>query len=274
VALLNEFKKQINLSRLKVKYLPKVLFLSVISYTEVSVAIVNIENMRVQSNEKTEGVDKKLAFDISGKNGNTQKIKAGLGGRVQWYEKEATRFIVVNYEYGESADVKDTNKTFVHLRNIQYQSKSFAWESFVQITEDEFTRLDSRMLLGGGARLNLLNLDDKSVDLGIGVFREREKLNIVPLTTDAGVVYNNRMNLYLVYKSTLSSHSRLSSTLYYQPDINEISDYRLFEQFALQLDITENFSFNLSVDIAHDSQPAQLIKGTDTTYNTGFEYNF
>ena len=197
-----------------------------------------------------------------------------MGGRVQWYEKEATRFIVVNFEYGESADVKDTNKTFVHLRNIQYQSKDFAWELFVQITEDEFTRLDSRMLLGGGVRLNLLNSGDQSIDLGLGVFREREKLGFVPLTTDAGVAYNNRMSLYLVYKSTLSSHSRLSSTLYYQPDISEISDYRLFEQFALQLDITESFSFNLSVDIAHDSQPAQLIKGTDTTYNTGFEYNF
>ena len=256
------------------KYLQNLLFLSVISYTEASIAIVNTENMRVEASEKTEGVDKKLAFDISGKNGNTQKIKAGLGARVQWYEKDATRFIVVNYEYGESADVKDTNKTFVHLRNIQYQSKNFAWESFAQIAEDEFTRLDSRMLLGGGVRLKLIKSEDKSVDLGLGLFREREKLDLVPLTTDAGVDYGNRMNLYLVYKSTLSSHSRLSSTLYYQPDINEMSDYRLFEQFALQLDITENLSFNLSVDIYHDSKPAQLIKGTDTTYNTGFEYNF
>ncbi|MCW8935450.1 MAG: DUF481 domain-containing protein [Gammaproteobacteria bacterium] len=237
-------------------------------------AIVNIENIRVQSSEKTEGVDKKLSLDISGKNGNTQKQKVGLGGRVQWYEKEATRFIVVNYEYGESADVKDTNKTFVHLRNIQYQSKSFAWESFVQLTTDEFSRLDSRMLLGGGVRLNLLNSDDKSVALGLGVFREREKLNFVPLTTDEGVVYNNRMNSYLVYKRALSNHSRFSSTLYYQPALNKISDYRLFEQLSLQLDITENLSFNLSVDITHDSEPAQLTKGTDTTYNTGFEYSF
>lgn len=256
------------------KYLAELLFISVISYSGVSNAIVNIENMRVKSNEKMEGIDKKLALDISGKNGNTQKIKAGLGGRVQWYEKESTRFLAVNYEYGESADVKDTNKTFVHFRNIQYLSNTLSWEVFTQFEENEFTRLNSRMLLGGGARFNVMQSDDQAVDLGVGLFRSREKLDFAPLTTDAGVVYNNRMNLYLVYRSTLSSHSRLSSTLYYQPDISEASDYRLFEQFSLQLDITENFSFNLSVDVAHDSEPAQLIKGTDTTYNTGFEYNF
>ena len=256
------------------KYLSKLLFVSIISYSGVASAIVNIENMRVKSSEQTEGVDKKLAFDISGKNGNTQKIKAGLGGRVQWYEENATRFMVVNYEYGESADVKDTNKTFVHLRSIQYQSNTLSWETFTQFEENEFTRLKSRMLLGGGARMNVMQSDDQAIDLGIGLFRSREKLDFAPLTTDTGVTHNNRMNLYMVFKSTLTSHSRVSSTLYYQPDMSEPSDYRLFEQFALQLDITGNFSFNLSVDITHDSQPAQLIKGTDTTYNTGFEYNF
>ena len=52
-------------------YLSKLLFVLVISYSDVTTAIVNIENMCVQSSEKIEGVDKKLAFDISGKNGIT-----------------------------------------------------------------------------------------------------------------------------------------------------------------------------------------------------------
>jgi putative salt-induced outer membrane protein YdiY len=246
----------------------------VICFSGLANAIVNVENMRVASDNKTEGFDGKLTLDISGKNGNTQKLKAGLGGRAQWYDVDGTRFVVLNYEYGESSDIKDTDKTFLHFRNIWYQSDSWAWEAFTQLENNEFTRLSLRSLLGGGFRWRILHDIDQTAYLGFGVFRSKEKLESVLLVTDAGVTYNNRMNLYLVYKLTLSDHSRLVNTLYYQPDMSETTDYRLLEQISLQMDITENLSFRLSVDVSHDNKPPQLIRKTDTSYNTGFEYKF
>ena len=256
------------------KKLFKGLVLFVICYSSTANAIVNIENMRVKSDDKTEGVETKLSFDVGGKNGNTRKFSAGIGGRIQWYELKQTRFVLLNYEYGESSTVKDTDKTFLHFRNIWYQDKKLAWEAFAQLEENEFTRLNSRMLLGVGARFRVIHEDNQRLDLGLGLFRSKEQLDFSVATSDSGVTYNNRVNLYMVYKYTITNHSRLTNTLYYQPDINDVADYRLFEQFGLQLDVSENLSFNLSLDVVRDSRPPQSIKATDTTYNTGFEYSF
>ncbi len=242
--------------------------------TTIANAIVNIENMRVESSDKTHGSDSKLSIDVSGNNGNTQKVNVGIGSRSQWYDMDGTRFIVFNYEYGESTDVKDTDKTFFHFRNIWYIDKQFAIEAFTQFESNEFTRLNSRALLGAGVRWQLLHSEDIAVYTGIGLFRSKEELDTSDFTSDAGVIYNNRLNTYIVYKHTISKHSRLVNTLYYQPDISETSDYRLLEQFGLQMDITENLSFKLSIDVSHDSESPELIKETDTSYNSGFEYSF
>lgn len=250
------------------------LFFIFVVYSSSAAAIVNIENIRVSGEDKTEGFDGKINLDISGKSGNTQKIKAGLGGRIQWYKKTGTRFVVLNYEYGESSDIKDTDKTFLHFRNIGYQNKEWAWEIFAQFESNEFTRLSLRTLLGGGFRWRILHDKGQTAYLGLGVFRAKEKLESSVLVTDEGISYNSRLNLYAVYKYTISDHSRFLNTIYYQPDMSDMEDYRLLEQFSLQLDITDNLSFKVSVDVAHDNRPPQLIKQTDTSYNTGFEYKF
>lgn len=230
--------------------------------------------MRVKSAEKSAGFDVKLSLDIAGNNGNTQKVKAGLGARVQEYKADGTWFGVLNAEYGESADVKDTDKTFFHFRHIWYLDTNLALEAFTQLESNEFTRLKLRALAGAGVRWQVLNNPNHSAYIGLGLFRSKEELDPGLLVTDAGVVYNNRLNGYLVYKLAITDHSRFVNTIYYQPDINETSDYRLLEQFGLQLDITDNLSFKLSVDVAHDSEAPQQIEPTDTSYNTGFEYRF
>ena len=262
--------------------LSRLLVVCIVLFSSQASAIVNIENMRIDSDDKTEGFDGKLALDVSGKNGNTQNSKAGLGGRAQWYAENGTRFAVLNYEYGESSDTKDTDKTFLHFRNIGYladessgeYSREFAWEAFAQLESNEFTRLSLRALLGGGVRWRMLHNAEQTAYLGLGAFRAKEKLEPSLLATDAGVSYNNRVNLYLVYKYIIADHARLVNTLYYQPDIDETSDYRLFDQAGLLVDITDNLSLKLSVDVTRDSRPPQLIKKTDTSYNSGLEYRF
>lgn len=238
-------------------------------------AIVNIENMRADTINKTSGYDAKFAVDVNGKNGNTDKIKAGLGARYQRYEETGTDFLVLNYEYGESSDIKDTDKSFLHYRKIWYSSDEMAWEAFTQIESNEFTRLTLRTLLGGGARFSLFNdLDNHVFYLGLGVFRSKEKLEVLLGSLEPRVDYVTRANLYITYKYTMTEKSRLANTLYYQPDINETSDHRIFNQFAMQFDLSDQFSFKLSLDISRDNQPPQNVSKTDTSYNTGFEYRF
>ncbi len=229
--------------------------------------------MRIDSDKKTQGFEGKLAFDISGQNGNSDKFIAGLGGRAQWYLQDGTHFLVANYEYGEFSGTRDTNKTFLHARNINYITQSQAWETFIQLESNEFTRLEQRSLLGAGFRWQILQSDKHASYFGIGIFRSREELDMESLS-DQGISYISRLNNYIVYNFAISSHSRLVNTLYYQPNLSDGSDYRLLEQFALQLDITEMLKFKLSINISHDSEAALLTEETDTSYQSGFEYTF
>lgn len=238
-------------------------------------AIVNIENMSVLTDQERRGFEAQLGLDISGKNGNTSTRKTGFDSRFQWFKENSTHFLVLSYEYGESTDVKDTDKSFMHLRHIAYLSDTLAWEAFAQLETNEFTRLSLRSLAGGGMRYKFDKASDShSSYLGAGMFRSKETLDELPDTTDEGSDYATRANLYMVNKFKLSENASLSNTLYYQPDVSETSDYRLLEQFRFKVNVTQKLSIILSLDLSRDSRPPQNIERTDSSYTTGFNYRF
>lgn len=243
--------------------------------TQPAQAIVNIENMNLLSDQARQGSDVQLGIDISGKNGNTSIRKTGFDSRFQKFKETGTHFLVLSYEYGESSNVKSTDKSFMHLRHIGYLTDTLSWEAFTQLESNEFTRLSLRSLIGGGVRYKLSKLSvSHSSYFGAGMFRSKETLDEDPAFTDEGSDYATRANLYMVNKVKLSDNASLSNTLYYQPDLNEASDYRLLEQFRFKVDVAENLSIILSLDVSRDSRPPQSIKRTDSSYTTGFNYRF
>ncbi|MCW8956335.1 MAG: DUF481 domain-containing protein [Gammaproteobacteria bacterium] len=238
-------------------------------------AIVNIENMNLLSEQARQGFEAQLGLDISGKNGNTSNRKAGFDSRFQWFKESHTHFLVLSYEYGESSDVKDTDKSFMHLRHIGYMSDTLAWEAFAQLETNEFTRLSLRSLAGGGVRYKLGKPSaSHSLYFGAGLFRSKETLDEDPSVTDEGSDYATRANLYMVNKFKLTDNASLSNTLYYQPDVSDASDYRLLEQFRFKVNVTEKLSVILSLDVSRDSHPPQSIERTDSSYTTGLNYSF
>ncbi len=237
-------------------------------------AIVNTEDLRAQ--KPVPGFSGKFAAAIAGQTGNTEKSAASIGTRLTWSHKPVTNFIVFNYDYGKTGGVRDTNKGFLHARHIRDITERRAWEAFAQAQKDEFTRLTYRGLLGGGARLVTYKTDDDGLVLitGIGAFYSREKLAERAGTTDAGVDTLVRGNFYFVVKYRLNDTVSLGSTTYYQPATSDFGDFRALEQAALHVGLTDRLDLKISLDIAYDSRPPQLVDGTDVTYRTGIEYRF
>jgi putative salt-induced outer membrane protein YdiY len=237
-------------------------------------AIVNAEDLRVQ--KPVPGFSGNFAAAIAGQTGNTEKSAVSLGSRLTWYEKPDTNFIVFNYDYGKTGGVRDTNKGFLHARHVHDITDRRAWEAFAQAQKDEFTRLTYRGLLGGGARLVAYRAADDSLALitGIGAFYSREKLDDRAGTTDAGIDTLVRGNFYFVVKYRLNDTVALGSTTYYQPATSDFGDFRALEQAALHVGLTDRLDLKISLDIAYDSRPPQLVDKTDVTYRTGIEYRF
>jgi hypothetical protein len=245
----------------------KVLCFSLLFISSQAFAIINVESMRVQ--KKSDGFSGELQLDSDLASGNTNSQHVSFGNRLQWDYGNKTNFIITSYSYGESSGVRDTNKGFIHLRHVEHMNQKWAWESFGQMEQNEFTRLAYRGLIGGGVRRTLKQDDDKSgLYLGLGGFYSTERLD------DNSITNLVRANIYFVIKHTLNDTNRFMSTTYYQPTIDNPDDFRALEQFTYAISITKKLDLQLSLDIAHDSQPPSGVEPTDTSFHTGIKYNF
>jgi putative salt-induced outer membrane protein YdiY len=236
-------------------------------------AIVNIEALH--TGEPPPGYSGTVNVSVDGQSGNTDKLSVNAGTRLQWHGGAITNFAILRYNYGETSGAQDTNKFFSHARHIHQISDKTAYEGFVQAERNIFTRLTFRGLIGGGLRLTLAEIPEKkSLHLGAGGFFSREILVNRADLTDAGSKNTWRVNTYLNYVQQLNDSVRVLSTTYYQPAVDDFGDYRLLEDAALSVKMTDSLSLKVSLNLAHDSQPPQDVKKTDTTYSTGIEYSF
>ena len=236
-------------------------------------AIVNIEALH--TGEPPRGYSGTANVSVDGQSGNTDKLGVNAGARLQWHGGTVTNFAILRYSYGQTSGIEDTNKLFTHARHIRQVSDKTAYEGFIQAERNIFNRLSFRGLLGGGIRLKLADTPDiKTIHLGLGGFFSRETLEKRAGTTDAGSDNTWRVNTYLNYVQQLNQSVRVLSTTYYQPAVDDFSDFRLLEDATLSVKMTDTLSLNLSLNLAHDSKPPQSVKNTDTTYSTGVEYSF
>lgn len=230
-------------------------------------AIVNMDGLHFKDSDKTFSSDFEL--NLSGSTGNSENSTAAANGQFSWKKEKSINLAILGYQYGEVNQIENTNKSFIHLRHIHNINDSYDAEFFTQIEQNNFTRLEYRGLLGTGLRFTPLESSDHHAFIGIGAFYSKEKIKPVTGLTDEGIETAVRANLYFLTKHKFTSHLNNSNAFYYQPDIEEFSDYRALFQSKLDFKINENLKFRLSLDVSHDSKPSQTIKKTDFSYLTG-----
>lgn len=232
-----------------------------------ALAIVNIENIRVK--EPEEGFSGNIAVGIDLESGNTNRSRVALGARTQWKRDATLDFLVFNIDYGASGSVTDVNKSFIHGRHVVTMSPRWAWEAYAQVQQDEFRRLNFRGLLGAGLRNTLYRSGDRTaVYFGFGALFENEELD------DNSVDQTGRGSFYLSIKHEVKKDINLISTTYLQPAINRPGDFRVSEQAAVTVGLTDTLDLKLSLDISHDSEPPVGVERTDTKFTTGIAYRF
>ncbi len=234
-------------------------------------SIVNIESQRGVAGE---GFNGRFNLALGGAAGNTDKANLRTGARLEWKRDRITDLGILEYHYGETNEVRDTNRAFGHLRRtVQYRERR-AVEGFGQVERNEFTRLSFRGLAGGGLRLTLSRDEDFRAYLGVGAFAVREELEERPNATDAGARRFVRGNIYLSLNGNLNDHTTIYNTLYYQPALDDFPDARVLNEAGLLIQLSRQIDLRSSIQVVHQSRPPQLVDKTDVTYLTGIEYRF
>ncbi|MDQ6966003.1 MAG: DUF481 domain-containing protein [Mariprofundaceae bacterium] len=247
------------------------LFLLLLAAPAEAFAIINAEGLGVAVDK--EGLNGKASLSVNGSSGNSDKINGEAGGRLVWVHGPHTEMLVGSYAYGKSRGKRDTNKSFLHLRHRYALDNSLDAEAFGQAQQNEFARLKLRTLLGGGLRWGQMDTD-WTVYLGLGSFYENETLRSSAANTAPPRTRLWRGNAYGTLFYAFNERVGFQNTVYFQPAWKGTADYRLLENAALTVNLSEKLDLRLSIEVEKDSRPPTGIKSTDTSYKTGLEYRF
>lgn len=255
--------------------IPGVVLISILSLIFIfypsAMAIVNVETLRVTKGQGTRHVSE---LKGNGAGGNSENFRASLGHATAWTRQEDQIFLVLDYTYGESSKIKDTNKFFSHVRLArQLQRPTSQVEQFFQWQYNEFQRLNSRFLAGAGWREALIKKEGLSLHAGLGAFWYFEEISsegILPGESDEG----GRWNSYLALQWRADEKVRLFNTVYFQPRMNYLKDHNVLWDFQFHFKVTDRLAITLNWAVGHDNTPPSGIKSTDSSYKVGLKLSY
>lgn len=229
-------------------------------------AIVNIEDLDLSLS--SDGQKGRIGFAVKGASGNTDKISGEASGRFIMRNGKHFDMLTGSFSYGRSRGIRDTNKSFLHLRHRYSLSKPWELEAFTQAQQDEFARLKLRLLIGGGVRRSYKD-ERLSLYFGLGSFYERESLR-------GGIAVTNlwRGNFYVAGHYALNERVRFQNTIYFQPAWQDFGDQRISDAAVLRVSLTETIDIRLAIELSYDSRPPATVRSTDINYTTGLEFSF
>ncbi|MEA3370593.1 MAG: DUF481 domain-containing protein [Campylobacterota bacterium] len=247
----------------------KKLILLLLIFTQQLFALVSIVPVEIGENPGFHG---KTALSLETKRGNTHKDNYKLAIRFDYDDKRNYHtWIEMSGEYGESNYVKDTSKLYLHLRHIQAIGyKNVHAEGFTQTQNDEFKLIKRRYVLGGGLRFKIFEIFDEGKGyFGAGGFYEN-----IQYTSIDPREHNFRLNSYFAYTIKLGDDSDLSYTAFYQPKINEFSDYVSAQKLELKLHVYKRLFLNFQLAYDVDHNPPIGVEKYDFTQTTSFVFDF
>lgn len=259
-------------------------------------AQVNTESMRVGAEEPGWGSTIDLSSSLQ--RGNTEREILGAGGRVQYAwmhangasdpgEAESTDgedapnrptnviFLTSNYSFTRLNGSRFVNNALSHLRFTREHSGRFSYEVFGQHQFNEFTRLEQRLLFGGGGRFQVLKAPRAEVFLGTGYMLERETLDLPAEFSDARRSEHHRSTNYLTVRyNSRDERLRLVETLYFQTRFDRAEDYRVLSETSFEIQLLRRLALAINLNVAHDSEPPTGIKETDVVLSNSLRYSF
>ena len=79
---------------------------------------------------------------------------------------------------------------------------------------------------------------------------------------------------YFTINGQITEYVSINNTIYFQPDLNNINDYRFLYDGELELNIKKNFKFSISVNFRYDNEPHSGTSKQYIVLNNGISFKF
>lgn len=234
----------------------------------LSSQIVNVENLRRVADTSSWSGYAKLNINITK---NTNKI-FGVSNRIRLqYKKDQHLWLFINdIDFSEANGTKLVNRNSQHLRYNKSFHPKITWEAFMQSQSDEISDIKFRGLIGTGFRFKLSNSKKYKWYLGSLIMFERENS-----FSETEIINNDwRNSSYFSFKLYPKENITIVSTSYFQPKLNQFSDYRISSQTTLSFKVLKNLSFTSTFTYLLDSFPVAGIVKEQYKLTNGLLYSF
>ena len=236
---------------------------------QVNAQLVNIESKRMQLDSIRFALKGDLFFNYTNNKGDYLfQIGSGLSTQLKSKDYKKIYFFIGNYNLVRSEDQDFQNSWFFHLRYNQKLSNFFRLEGFLQNQNNELLTINSRNLIGLGIRLKLISKENTKVYFGNSYMYEKERIKSLDKS-----FYNHRNSSYLSLTFNLAqSNLELTSTTYFQPLYEEISNYRVLHQMKAEYKLSKALSLATLFDYFYNS--LEVNESTDYSSKLYFGLTF
>ncbi len=232
-------------------------------------SIVNTESIRSKSQKK--GINHTFTFsgEINSGNNNYYSIKPQY--RLDYLPKNTSSYrllLVANMDFKKKDKNIVKDNRFVHFRYIRNLAKDKDLDYFIQSQSDFFKNLLHRELYGISYRKNMISKNKLSLWLGLGLMYEIEELK--NNGTDNDFRFTNNLSINYILSDTVT----ISSFSYYQPNLDDFSDYRLLSSVDISSNLTKTLILSVNINFDFDTEPGESIEKFDTKIKQSVSYLF
>jgi len=188
---------------------------------------------------------------------------------------------LANYKHKKSAISLNNNISFISktgqeevlnkgVQDLKYSlnTKRLAADLTLQHLYDISRSIQKRWTTGIGLSFAVVKSDIETVRFGISTLRERE----TPIIGEQ--VMNTRMSGNIDFSIKLLENVELISKNHYQPNIEDVGDFRWKTNFSVRLTLNSHFLFSFNNTFNYDSIPEIDIPEMDYQLINSISYSF
>lgn len=268
------------------------LFLLLLWLPGLAHAQVNVEKLRTSDNG--DGFSGSIGLTTAFTSGNIMFADFGSSSHVEWKQDKDLLFWVLNARFAAKRTQADlvaepsislwdkeahfANLMLQHMRYNRTLSETWWWEAYGQYEFNEFLLLDRRLIAGTGPRAAIVQKGDGGIWFGTSIMLEEERLNAEKIAPSEDVqTVQLRSSSYLTFTAHPSENTVWVTTAYFQPRLDQFSDFRVAGESSLAFKINKQFSFTLDARLRHDSEPPETpadsgpVVATDVSIKNGIK---
>jgi hypothetical protein len=202
--------------------------------------------------------------------GNTEYFEFELSGAVQ-HQSERNRWrLLGRYQRRTASGVEIAESRMTHLRHNYRLLPWFSSLAFLQAQYEPFKRIETRLLAGAGARVDLFEGVMWHTAVGAAVMLENEELIDVAGRTTTDV----RCSFFVSMFRDVKEGVDIDLVGFYQPRVDRPSDSRAVMVGSFRVDIVGDLYLVFRYNAEYDANPPAGVDNLDQNLRAGLGYDF